>query len=983
MSEITDYIREKLYPALYRNLDKVFPEMEFKKRSTRWISSHYLNGEKTKGQHYQADKTWVGEKVIANLCENGSGARIDLLTFYMEQNGVTNIFEAVKDIAKIVNIPLPPESEESKAKAKAEKEKAEILFLSYERQKKALFSPEGAEVLRYLKEDRGYPEDLIRKMGLGYLSEKEGNFLEQRLQIGYSSYLKNFPLSIPYFSKGSLLGFKLRCISKEVKEKYGKYRNPTAFDGIMNYNPFNLPPFRVNLGTKKERTVIVVEGELDALHAREKGIENVIAASGGNGISKEKANVIAEWGYNSVILTLDTDKAGQKQTVDSIEILLNKGLKVYVVTLPDGKDTDEFLKTHTPEEYKAVIADCTQAVYYLFKKEVDKFNSTARTPIDFDKFQDNVIELSLRTKDEVLRGRILDSLKDAFGVSGEEAYKGYRAKADRLKAEKEKAEALQKSDEALKEATRLLSIGNKDKAKEKTKEALDKLKTAEGEDKYSFLLKDNTDELWERYKNPPKTFDTGFILSIALKTKKDDKERVNVPYRLSFPAGAISVIGAFTNHGKSKILQSIALDGLKADWEEGIMLYFTYEENEENVNIQFLNAYTDIELTKKAKNIPNAGNFRTIKDYLYNGDTTFFKKEKEGSGLTPLEIFRKAEEEWKNIRKEGRIRIIKPESNTLEELIDILKYAKEHLPIRAVFLDYIQELYLDDTKRIGSRPDELKKIMVDLDLFAQEANIPIIAAAQLGRAVGGPGGLCNQIISDSGWIERKASEIVLIWSSNGEKDKESGDLKRLQEIVGFQYAEIFQKEEEGYLFLKLTKSRTIPKGAKAVVEIHGNSGRVQRNGDLPKPPEARQMEMGFSDTEIKIDPEAQRPYRRGREEDPENENPNKYREELKKIIELCDIGGLGMSYGELEKKLQELGYSGASIVTGSSKAEKIIKDGVTEELLIYRNDRYYYKGNYTDEASRNSGGSISIEEPLIDPFTPFPPPGENEEDLPF
>jgi 5S rRNA maturation endonuclease (ribonuclease M5) len=918
MSENTDYIRETLYPALYKNLDKVFPEMEFKKRSTRWISSHYINGVKTQGQHYQPDKTWVGEKVIANLCENGSGARIDLLTFYMEQNGVTNLYEAERQIAKIVNVPPPPESEESKAKAKADKEKAEILFLSYERQKKALFSPEGAEVLRYLKEDRGYPEDLIRKMGLGYLSEKEGNFLEQRLQIGYSPYFKDFPLSIPYFSKGSLLGFKLRYISKEAKQKYGngKYRNPTGFDGIMNYNPFNLPPFRVNLGTKKERTVIVVEGELDALHAREKGIENVIAASGGNGISKEKANTIAEWGYNSVILTLDTDKAGQKQTVDSIEILLNKGLKVYVATLPDGKDTDEFLKTHTAEEYKAVIAECTQAVYYLFKKEVDKFNSTARTPIDFDKFQDNVIELSLRTKDEVLRGRILDSLKDAFGVSGEEAYKGYRAKADRLKAEKEKKEALQKSDEALKEATRLLSIGNKDKAKEKTKEALDKLKTAEGEDKYSFLLKDNTDELWERYKNPPKTFDTGFILSIALKTKKDDKERVNVPYRLSFPAGAISVIGAFTNHGKSKILQSIALDGLKADWEDGIMLYFTYEENEENVNIQFLNAYTDIELTKKAKNIPNAGNFRTIKDYLYNGDTTFFKKEKEESGLTPLEIFRKAEEEWKNIRKEGRIRIIKPESNTLEELIDILKYAKEHLPIRAVFLDYIQELYLDDTKRIGSRPDELKKIMVDLDLFAQEANIPIIAAAQLGRAVGGPGGLCNQIISDSGWIERKASEIVLIWSSNGEKDKESGDLKKLQEIVGFQYAEIFQKEEEGYLFLKLTKSRTIPKGAKAVVEIHGNSGRVQRNGDLPKPPEARQMEMGFSETEIKIDPEAQRPYRRSREEK-ETETPATYTE------------------------------------------------------------------NKTDEASRNSGGSISIEEPPIDPFTPFPPPGENEEDLPF
>ena len=319
-------------------------------------------------------------------------------------------------------------------------------------------------------------------------------------------------------------------------------------------------------------------------------------------------------------------------------------------------------------------------------------------------------------------------------------------------------------------------------------------------------------------------------------------------YRLSFPSGYISVIGAFTNHGKSKILQSIALDGLKADWEDGVILYFTYEENEQNVNKQFLNAYADLELTRKAKNLPNTGNYRTITDYLWNGDTTYFRREPEPI----LPQFQKAEEEWKSLRKSGKIRIIKPESNTLEELIEILNYFKEHLTegIRAVFIDYIQELYLEDIKRIGSRPDELKKIMVEIDLFAQKANIPIIAAAQLARGIGGPGGLCNEIISDSGWIERKASEIVLIWSSNGEKGKDSKDtLSRLTEIVGSQYAEVFNKEEEGYLFLKLTKSRTIPKGAKAVVEIHGNSGRVQRNGDLPKPPQPTEVEMEYKEEE--------------------------------------------------------------------------------------------------------------------------------------
>ena len=75
------------------------------------------------------------------------------------------------------------------------------------------------------------------------------------------------------------------------------------------------------------------------------------------------------------------------------------------------------------------------------------------------------------------------------------------------------------------------------------------------------------------------------------------------------------------------------------------------------------------------------------------------------------------------------------------------------------------------------------------------------------------------------------------------------------------------------------------------------------------------MDIGYSDSEVRIDPEAQRPYRRSREE--ETETPATY--------------------------------------TGSN----------------------------TDEASRNSGGSISIEEPPIDPFAPFPPPEENDIELPF
>ena len=46
-----------------------------------------------------------------------------------------------------------------------------------------------------------------------------------------------------------------------------------------------------------------------------------------------------------------------------------------------------------------------------------------------------------------------------------------------------------------------------------------------------------------------------------------------------------------------------------------------------------------------------------------------------------------------------------------------------------------------------------------------------------------------------------------------------------------------------------------------------------------------------------------------------------------------------MSYGEREKKLQELGY------TGKERIEKIIRKGITEQVLMYESEKYYYKGN--------------------------------------
>jgi len=843
IKDLTQFIQEDLYPALFPKIGEIFPEMEFKKVGSKWISSHYLNGTATAGAKYRRDKTVITANRIDRALEQG-GTSIDLLSLYMGFNNITSNFEGAKKLSEALNLTNFPEDEESKARWEEARAKREILALSHERQKAALFAPEGAQVLEYLTKKRGYSPELIRKMGLGYLSQKEGAFLEEKTKIGYYSGFEDFPLSIPFYSGGRLRGFKLRYISEEAAQKYGggKYRNTGSLNGIIKKEPFCLSPLNVRNKTKAERTLIAVEGDLDALHAIAEGADNITATAGGK-ITEDMAKAIKEKGYSNVILTLDTDGAGQQFTEQSIEILQNEGISVYVATLPDGKDTDEYLNKHSIEEFKKVLLDCKQAVYFLFRKEVERYNQTPKTPIDFDKFTDNVIDLSIRAKDEILRGRILDSLKQAYGISGEEAYKGFRERANRLRAEKAREEALKTSDTALKEANGLLSQGNREAATEKTREALEQLKKADGEDKLSFLLTDNTEELWQRYRNPSKTLDTGYIFWKDKQKDPDDFQR------LTFPAGGISVIGAATGHGKSKMLQSLTLDALEAKWEKGLILYITYEENEEQVNEQFLNALANVELTKRGGN----AQLRIIDDYLRSGDPSVLEagsQVKKGAATfnsgrkSNKEAFLEAEEKWKGIRKSNRIRILKPEDNFLETLLDILNYAKEHLPLRAVFIDYIQELYIEDFKKM--RTDELKEIMVELDLFAQNTRLPIIAGAQLKRETASPADLFNNMMDSSGWIERKASEIVLIWSSKETIKNE--EIKKVKDLIpDAGEAAHFIAHQEGKLFLKVTKSRLISTNSTAIVRINGKTGRVEANGNLPEAPSVEPERLDFKE----------------------------------------------------------------------------------------------------------------------------------------
>ncbi len=886
---ITEFINEKVYPAMWDEIGSLFPEMGFKLVTGKWRSPKKLDGTDPKTPN--RSKTIISPSFPSRALESGEGS-IDLITLYMNLNNKP-FWEALEAICKKLNLEIPTSKDEEKWKEY--RELREQRALSYDRQKRALFSPAGAAVLQYLKEVRGYSEELIKDMGLGYISPDEAKTLEEKGKVGMTCKAEDFPLSMPYFANGMVEGFNFRYISEEqIRKSYpdgtGKYRKTRSLNGIENKHPFGLISNTLYKGANRKAGIVVVEGELDALHAIALGLENVIATSGGK-LVPETIATIRKKGYKEITLILDTDGKGQQFTRESIENIHQAGLNSYVATLPDAKDVDEYLGKHSIDELRQLIDTAQHGSLYLFWKEAEAFLKTQQTDKDTDRFLERVIEIASKEADPIKSSQILQTLKDKvldqMGVNLDEIKKGIALKVAEQRREEENKRLSAATEAELKKASALLTEGKPAEAAAKVRKAEDILQNVEDREKFAKLLQDNTDELYESYKIAPKSLTTNIQLFTRDRTA----------YPLIFPSGAISIIGAITGHGKSKLLQSIALDAIEQP-EKGMILYLTYEESEGNVNIQFLNAYANIEVTKKNFS-GNRGNLQTIREHLSNGLYKFFKKDRKvderGRVLYDytqiIPTFQKKEEEWKEIRKAGKIRLIKPEDNTLGLLKGIIGYALQNpplgLPIRAVFVDYVQELYLEEKDKTYGRTDELKKIMVDIDILAQEANIPIIMGAQLNRDTKSIKHLFNQIISDSGWIERKASEILLIWSSK-EKGTEEVTEKDLQELGAVRMTDkglkTIELGKDGELFLKLTKSRNIPTNTTTVLEINGNTGRVKGNVDraritaeeqtldLPDEPESGQQNF-IPLPEPNPDDQYPTRGRYGRDEDEEIEHP--------------------------------------------------------------------------------------------------------------
>ena len=321
----------------------------------------------------------------------GCGKAGSAVGFIMEIEQCTYV-EALKNLAQTYHITI--EERELTQEEKQRQDDRESMFVvndfaSKWFQEQLWDTAEGKAVgMAYLRQ-RGLREDIIKKFQLGYSPEK-ARLWEVAKKAGYQeAYLTNDVVTqigtgvclkddkgglydrfrgrviFPFFSvSGKVTGFAGRLIKQS--DKAGKYVNsPTSILYEKKHELYGF--YQAKQAIKREDCCYLVEGQLDVIQLVQSGIENVVA-SGGTALTFPQIRLIHRFTENVTIL-YDGDSAGIKAALRGLDMMLEEGVNVKVVLLPEGEDPDSFARKHDATEVLAYIQQ-HQTDFIRFKTQL-------------------------------------------------------------------------------------------------------------------------------------------------------------------------------------------------------------------------------------------------------------------------------------------------------------------------------------------------------------------------------------------------------------------------------------------------------------------------------------------------------------------------------------------------------------------------------------------------------------------------------------
>lgn len=362
----------------------------------------------------------------------GCGKAGNVVNFLMEHEKISYV-DALRWLAKKYHIEIQEKTltqEELLQQSERESLFAAIKFAQAFFVEQLHKTDEGKSVgLGYLKQ-RDVRDDIIEKFALGYSPENTKAFSDVAIKRGFNPEIlqkaglinkglfDNFAgrITFPIYNlSGNVVGFSGRRLSSN--ENIAKYFNTPDTD-IFHKGQLLFGLFQSKRAIIENDLCYLVEGNLDVLAMHQMGVENAVASLG-TSLTQEQILLIKRFTKN-VCIVYDSDSAGVKATLRSIDLLLKEGMNVKIVVLPEKHDPDSFSKTVSDIEFRAYLEQ-NQQDFILYKSGI-LLHEAKSDPIKRTLAYKEIIRSIALIPDEMIRAIFIKEASVRFNLDEQLLY---------------------------------------------------------------------------------------------------------------------------------------------------------------------------------------------------------------------------------------------------------------------------------------------------------------------------------------------------------------------------------------------------------------------------------------------------------------------------------------------------------------------------------------------------------------------------------
>lgn len=345
-------------------VDVVSEFVTLRRRGVNYIGLCPFHNEKTPSFSVSPSK---------GLCKCFSCGKGGNVVHFIMEHEQLNYYEAMKWLAKKYGIEVK-ERELSNEEKQAQSVR-ESLFLVNDFANNYFQDilhnhPDGQAIGMSYFRQRGFRDDIIKKFQLGFSTEGRDALAKEAKKRGFNTdylvktglcYTRDdgqlrdrfwgrvmFPV---HTLSGKVVAFGGRILKSDPKA--AKYVNSPESE-IYHKSRELYGIYFAKQAIVKQDKCFLVEGYTDVISMHQAGVENVVASSG-TSLTSGQIRMIHRF-TNNITVLYDGDMAGIKASIRGIDMLLEEGMNIKVMLLPDGDDPDSFARKHNATEFQEYIA---------------------------------------------------------------------------------------------------------------------------------------------------------------------------------------------------------------------------------------------------------------------------------------------------------------------------------------------------------------------------------------------------------------------------------------------------------------------------------------------------------------------------------------------------------------------------------------------------------------------------------------------------